>query len=265
MPVAVNTFRRGNLEMDYAILSGGPRSLVILPGMSLKSVLQSAEAVAGQYKPLAGDYTIYIPDRRKDFPETYSVSEMAGDTAVLLEALGIGNACIFGVSQGAMMAMELAVRHPSLVGCLAVCSTYPRPSDRGRQVMDEWIRLCDEGDPKALNMDIYRRVFSPAFFKRYENALERMSEEQVSAEEMRRYRIMALATKEFDIYDDLTGIKCPVYVSGVEDDTVLGGDGTLEIAGRLHCTPVVIPGRGHCFFDEDPGFPYKLKAFFDNN
>jgi pimeloyl-ACP methyl ester carboxylesterase len=44
-----------------------------------------------------------------------SYRQMADDTAVLLEALGIGTADLVGYSLGGAVALELAMRHPALV------------------------------------------------------------------------------------------------------------------------------------------------------
>jgi len=55
-----------------------------------------------------------------DRPLTYT--QMADDTAVLLGELGIAQADIYGYSMGAGIAVELAIRHPDLVGKLVLAS-----------------------------------------------------------------------------------------------------------------------------------------------
>lgn len=248
--------------MDYAVFGSGSVQMVILPGMSLTSVMPSAREIARQYRAFADDFTVYVFDRRRDFPDDYPVAGMVDDTALAMQTLGISGAYVFGTSQGAMIAMTLAARYPKLVSRLALCSTSPNCSGRCLETMDRWIRLCDAGDAKALGMDFYRRVFSPAFFARFEAALERMVSSGITQEDIRRFRIMSVATEGFDITGELDNISCPAFVAGVEDDTVLGVQGTLDIADQLHCTPFIYPGKGHAVFDEDPGFPERLKAFF---
>ena len=71
--------------------------------------MKYADAVAQEYSLLADDYTVYMFDRRKEVPETYSVSDMARDTAAVFRALGLSQVSLFGASQGGMIAMTIAM------------------------------------------------------------------------------------------------------------------------------------------------------------
>lgn len=61
---------------------------------------------------------------RTDKPDIpYSIEMMAGDTAGLMEALGIRGATVLGISMGGRIAMELTLEHPELVARLVLVST----------------------------------------------------------------------------------------------------------------------------------------------
>lgn len=235
--------------------------MAILPGMSLCSVLPNATAVARAFEQFASTHTIYLIERKKDIQPGYSVNDMAEDTATMLAALGITDADVYGASQGGMMAIAMAIAHPELVHKLAIVSTHSRQSATSRKVMAEWEQLAGQGDPVALNRSVFSKVYSPAYYKEYERAFK-ILEKQGSPEDMRRFGILAKATAEFDIYDRLQEIKCPVAVFGVQDDTVLSGQGSKDIADKLGCPYFCYPGTGHAVYDEDPEFPARLFAFF---
>lgn len=257
------TFTCPRFTMRYAVFGEGEKPMVILPGMSLKSVLLSIKAVAASYKVFQKDYRIYCFDRTDDMPDAYSVDAMAEDTALAMTGLGIEGACVFGASQGGMMAQAIAARHPSLVSRLAVSSTLARPTVRCRETMERWIALCRKGDSYALSMDVFRTIFSPQYYEKYERAIEVLSAMPVSEEEVRRFEIMSEASMNFDIYGELWNIVCPTLATGVEDDTVLSGQGVRDIVDALGCESRIYPGKGHSVYDEDKAYPEMLKRFFD--
>lgn len=265
------------IEMDYAVFGDvvpgtgsctdtfsdqESRTLVIVPGMSLHSVMQSAQIVAHAFAPFVkAGYVVYLFDRKKDFGDRYSVNEMAEDTFKVMSSLGINKADVYGTSQGGMIALSLAVHHPEVVRRLSIASTLARQNTTSIATMKIWLALSAGDSPVELNRDIFRRVYSPEFHNRYEKAFSRL-ESDGTPEEMRRFGVMAVASMEFDIYDELDRIKCPVCIFGVEDDTVLSGDGVREIAEVLHCPLRMYPGKGHAAYDEDPHFVKDLLEFF---
>lgn len=251
----------GRFEMDCAIFGKGDRKLVILPGMSLHPVTSAAELVCGAFRCFTGDYTVYLFGRKHKFGPGYMVEDMADDTVTALDMLGIGQADFYGASQGGMMAMSIASRFPSRVRRLALASTAAHPSAESVATMNRWESLALSGDVVALNRDIVRCVYSPEFQQKYAAAFA-LLEKQGTEEEMRAFALSACATRAFDIGNKLEKISCPVFVAGVENDTVLGSDGVKEIAAQLNATLKLYPGSGHACYDEDSSFPFILREFF---
>lgn len=112
--IKIETIKTDKFTMDYFRFGEGKETLVILPGLSVQSVMASADAVADAYRPLTDDFTIYLFDRRKELPDSYSVYEMAQDTAEAIQAAGLEHVNLFGASQGGMIAMIITLEHPEL-------------------------------------------------------------------------------------------------------------------------------------------------------
>ena len=77
MSIRIETVRTEDFSMDFFRFGSGDKTLVILPGLSVQSVMGQAEAVAEAYRPLTGDFTVYVFDRRRDPPDSYTVDGMA--------------------------------------------------------------------------------------------------------------------------------------------------------------------------------------------
>ena len=61
----IRTVLPGERETDVLIFGRGAKALLLLPGLSVNSVLCSAAAIARAYGAFTATHTVYLPDRRK--------------------------------------------------------------------------------------------------------------------------------------------------------------------------------------------------------
>lgn len=264
MEIFSDIIRTEDFAMRYCRFGQGDRAFVILPGLSVQSVMLSAEAVAQAYASLAERYTVYVLDRREELPSRYSVEEMAEDTAIAMKELGLKDTFLFGASQGGMMAQVIAVRHPELVGKLILGSTACRVPESRFQVLDRWIRLAKEGDRKTLYLDFGEAIYPPEVFQQFRQALIDAAD-TVTDRDLSRFRILAEGIRGFDISPRLHEIRCPVLVLGVTGDEVLGADAAAAIADKLQGRDDfrihMYEGYGHAAFDTAPDYRDRILAF----
>ena len=255
-----------DFAMEYFRFGTGARTLVILPGLSVQSVMLSAEAVAAAYASFAEDYTIYVFDRRETLPETYSVLEMARDTAEAMKALGLKDTYLFGASQGGMMALVIAIEYPALVKKLVLGSTSAHVQPEQFQVIERWIALAEAADPVGLYLAFGEEIYPPAVFEQFHDALIAAGK-TVTPEELRRFIILARGIEGFDVSDRVAEIQCPVLAIGVYEDAVLDADATMEIAEKLDPRPdfrlYLYMGYGHAAFDTAPDYRDRMRKFFE--
>ena len=255
-----------DFAMEYFRFGTGARTLVILPGLSVQSVMGSADAVAQAYDALAQDYTIYLFDRRETLPDPYPVEEMARDTAEAMKALGLRDTYLFGASQGGMMALVIAIEYPELVKKLVLGSTSAHVLPEQYRVIERWIALAEANDPVGLYLSFGEKIYPPAVFGQFRVALIAAGK-TVTAEELRRFVILAKGIEGFDVSNRVAEIQCPVLAIGVFEDAVLDADATMEIAEKLDLKPdfrlYLYTGYGHAAFDTAPDYRERIKRFFE--
>lgn len=84
---------------------------------------------------------------------------MASDVAAAMDALGITNADVFGVSQGGMIAQYLAIDRPDLVNKLVLAVTLSKNNPVVESTIEKWIVLTEQGNIKELVEDMAIRYF----------------------------------------------------------------------------------------------------------
>jgi len=262
--IEIKTVKTDRFSMRYFHFGTGARTMVILPGLSLQSVMELADAVTESYRSLTEDFTIYLFDRREDLPEDYTVYDMGRDTAEAMQALGLRDVSLFGASQGGMMAQVIAIEYPELVHRLVLGSTSSHVLPEQYAVIEEWIRLAEAKDAVGLCLDFGRRIYPPAVFEQVRGALADAGK-AATEEELRRFVILARAIRGFSVVDRLDRIRCPVLAIGDAGDEVLDADATMEIAEKLDFRPdsrlYLYTGFGHAAFDTAPDYRKRILDF----
>ena len=261
----IERVKTDTFAMEYFRFGKGKKTLVILPGLSIQSVMGAANAVAEAYQSLEDDFTIYVFDRRKDLPPVYTVRDMARDTAAAFQTLGVKDVCLFGASQGGMIALVIAIEHTELVGKMVLGSSSAHVKDAQYRVIEEWIDLAKSKDKEALYLTFGKEIYPPEVFEQYRETLTAAAK-TVTDEDLKRFIILAEGTKGFDVTEELSRIQCPVLAVGVFEDQVLDSDATMEIAEKLDDRAdfrlYMYTGFGHAAFDTAPDYRRRLLKFF---
>ena len=137
---------------------------VILPGLSLVSVMGAAQGIMSAYALLAENYDVYLFDHVKEEPQGYEISGMAEDTLKAIHQLGLNKIHLMGVSMGGMVAQTIALKEPELVSSLILCSTTMNAKQGNTAVFEEWKRLAEEGNVPALMESFGENVYTPSFY-----------------------------------------------------------------------------------------------------
>jgi pimeloyl-ACP methyl ester carboxylesterase len=107
--------RINGISLYYAVTGHGP------PVVLLHGGLANSDYWGNQVKALAPGHTVIVVDSRGHGRSTrdarpYGYDLMADDVVALLDVLHIGRADIVGWSDGGILGIDLAIRHPDRVG-----------------------------------------------------------------------------------------------------------------------------------------------------
>jgi len=247
--------------MDYASFGSGQKTMLIIPGLNLRGVKGAALSLAYMYRLFAREYTVYIFDRKANLPEDCSIRTLSDDLATAMEKLGLRDACVFGVSQGGMIALQLAADHPGLVKKLVPALTLSRPNDTVKAVVGKWIEQAESGDLKGIVSDLFAQMYTEAYMRRYRLFIPLLHLSVASAD-LKRFSLLARSCISFDIYDRLGEIRCPCFVIGANEDKIVTGEASAELAEKLGAELYMYPHLGHAAYEEAKDFNQRIYDFF---
>src|SRR5262249_20807711 len=211
----------------YYEVHGAGRPLVLLHGayMSVESAFgKLLPAFARNHRAIAVDLQGHGRPADVDRPLTYE--GMADDVAALLRSLGVENADVFGYSMGGAVALQVAIRHPELVGKLVVASaTY-----NSEGLYPELLTALETITPEALagspwEAEYARLAPNPDAFP---TLVAKLKELDLSPQDWPAADIQAIASPALVIIGDANGVR-PEHA--VELFRLLGGGVMGDLAG----------------------------------
>jgi 3-oxoadipate enol-lactonase len=182
----------------------------------------------------------------------YTVETMAADCLAVLDAAGVTQAHVVGISMGGLMAQELALTVPERVRSLCLMATHPGIANA---VMN----------PEAMEMLMKRGQMSPAeaaeasipFNYAPSTSRERIEEDWAVrfplAATNEGYLAQAMGTSQWAGFDRLPGITAPTLVLHGEIDKLVPLANGEILAKRIPGAELVtVPGANHVLTTDEP-------------
>ena len=209
---------------------------------------------------LARDFTVVTYDRRglsrsprPDGWTSTSIEEQADDAGGLLRGLGLAPAAVVANSLGALIALELMLRHPELVRGASLLDTGPVDSAivdrRERMPMPEQVRAALAGGGKEARRSAFQALLR---FLRIWDLLNAEAQERIlgNADVFFDLETPLLATYRPD-ERGLAINRVPVQVAAGAETPPVMREMAEWLAGRLGVSVVQLPG-GHLGYLEHP-------------
>jgi pimeloyl-ACP methyl ester carboxylesterase len=183
----------------------------------------------------------------------YTTKMMANDTIGLMDALGIDNARVTGISTGSAIAQELALSYPDRVRSLVLVSSWSR-CDRYTKVVFEHFKKMRALASSADFTQLLQLWIATAVY--YEEHHDELVQGQQEAEQgympLHAFEAQCDACSTHDTFDRLGEIIAPTLLTVGEADIFTPLRLTAEMHERMpNSELLVFPGWGHIHHWED--------------
>jgi len=186
-------------------------------------------------------------------PPPYTISDMAADTAGLLDGLGLGQVHLVGASMGGFIAQTVAMEYPGRVRTLTLFMTSTGSRRVGQPKPRVYARLLrrrvDSGRPAAIaeTVETFRLIGSPGFAfdeLRVRDLAGRAYDRGYDPDGARRQ--LAASVSQPNRTADLRRITVPTLIIHGLHDPLVAPSGGLAIARAIRDSRFVgFSGMGH--------------------
>ena len=259
------TIKIDNYTTDYVSFGKGSKNLILIPGGGdgMRTVKGLAIPMASMYKMFANEYKVYIPSRRNEIKDGFSIKDMADDVVKLLEKLNIEKADIIGVSQGGMIAQQIAINHPEKVNKLVLAVTSSRANDLIKESVGGWVELAEKDNYKEIFIDTAERSYTEKKLKKYRKMYRIMSI-LTKPKSINRFIIQMKAILEHNVYDELSKIQAETLIIGAKKDKIVGVDASKELNEKIENSQLYVYDEySHGVYEEAKDFNDRILEFLN--
>ncbi len=261
---------RGGVRVHWEAYGEGGPAILLLPTWSIvhsRHWKSQIPYLARRFRVLTFDGRGNGLSDRPDEPAAYDLAEFAHDAVAVLAAAGIRSATLAGTSMGAVLALQLAARHPDLVDAAflispSVPALTPPPPDRPSFSFEDPLDI-DEGwakynrhywqrDYRGFLEFFFAQIFcEPHSTKQIEDSVSfglDTSPETLISTQLGRWGVADREAAE----SLCRSVRCPVVVIHGSEDRLSGFDRGARVAELTGGDLVRLEGSGHSPAARDP-------------
>ncbi len=252
------------IDLNYRLDGDGPETVVLVNGLA-----DDLTTWAGQVPALvaAGHRVLSFDNRGIGASGSpvgpYSGQQLAADTKGLVDALGIGDFHLMGVSMGGMVAQHYALANPQDLRSLTLACTYAAPGPFCSRMFAMWADLAPVMGVPFVMRDVTLWAFTLDFFRRRESELREFETGMRDLDQpLHAYLGQLAVITDHDTTARLGEVSVPTLVLAGEQDvlipTALSHDLHRLMPGSVWRTT---PGGHACLWEHPEPFNAALLDF----
>jgi len=252
------------IDINYRLEGEGDHTIVLVSGLADEIGMwdmQMPGLLAAGYQVLRFDNRGVGATSKPAGP--YSTATFAADTKALVDALGLSDFHLVGVSMGGMIAQEYALRYGSDLRSLTLACTYAAPGPFCSRMYAMWADLAPVMGVPFVMRDVALWGFTLPFFN------ERQAELAGFEEAMRfmdqpvpAYLAQLAAIQQHDARSRLPAISVPTLVLAGADDILIPVSLSRGLADSIPgATWATCPGGHMCVWEYAEEFTSAVTDF----
>lgn len=259
----ISNIKTDKYELKYGVIKGGSKTFVMLPGVSLVSVLNNIDGIEDAYNTLLDDYTIYVFDHATPTDCDFNMDDLVNSILFAIDKLNLKDIYLYGVSLGGLIASKITIKRPELIKKMILVASCIKTNDKRLLKIKQWEKMSNKYMVQELNKDFFTTMFTKEFVEKNKNGLESFINNG-SKQDCDSFSIVLRTMYDFDITKEIKEIKIPTYVFASDLDPIFGLEASMETVNLLNCDYYIYKGYSHAFYDEAPDFKQRIKDWFNN-
>lgn len=261
------TIKINGIDICYDDLGKGPLTLIFIHAFPLNksSWKPQLDALAENYRVIT--YDIRGFGKSSDSEEKTTITLMANDLLLLLEALEVEKPVLCGISMGGYIALNMITRFPEKFKALVLCDTQcVADTDEGRQKRYDNIALIKNGELKKFAETFVKNAFGKTTHEKNKDLVNRILNQILITDTTTITNSLEALAERSETCTFLKTIVKPTLIICGEEDTVTPPEKSKFLNEKISGSILkMIPEAGHFPNIENPQtFNSALSEFFNS-